>query len=358
MSKRFSIIAMAFVLALAGISVASAQETTTKGPRMTIVEPVRNVGIVSKGERIDWSFQIKNTGNEDLQITKVQPTCGCTVADYDKVIKPGGIGKINAHVETKDLGSGPVSKAIMIESNDPNAPSAQLTITGMIKTFVEAFPAGYVRFLQLQGDVNSQSIVIYSQESEPFEVTGVEVPADYADFVKASFAKIDKEDERVKAGAAGQNQYRIDVTAGGTEAKIGPLIGKIAVKTNSKHQPEYLLTLSGLIRPRYQVDPVVLNFGEVAPEDPSATRILSVRSNDRQALDAFQIVKVETSNPKLFTAEAVPTQQPGVVDVKVMIAKGAKPAAVDGTVTITTSDKLNPVTKIPVKGEVVARTAD
>jgi hypothetical protein len=355
MSKRFSIVAMAFVLALAGISVASAQET--KGPRMTIVEPIRNVGIVAKGERIDWSFQIKNTGNEDLQITKVQPTCGCTVADYDKVIKPGGIGKITAHVETKDLGAGPVSKVILIESNDSTAPSAQLTITGMIRTFVEAFPAGYVRFLQLQGDVNSQSIVLYSQEPEPFEVTGVEVPPDYVDFVKVGFAKIEKAEERVKAGPEGQNQYRIDVTAGGTEAKIGPLIGKIKVTTNSKHTPEYFLTLSGLIRPRYQIDPVVLNFGEVAPEDPSATRILSVRSNDRQALDAFQIVKVETSNPALFTAEAVAADQPGVFDVKVMIAKGAKPAAIDGTVTITTSDKLTPVTRIPVKGSVVARKA-
>lgn len=351
MSKRFSVAALAFVLAFAGVFGAAAQET--KGPRMTIVEPVKNVGMIAKGDRIDAVFQIRNTGNEDLLITKVQPTCGCTVADYDKVIKPGEMGKIEAHVETKDLGAGPVSKLVLVETNDPNTPSAQLTVTGMIRTFVEAYPAGFVRFLQLQGDVNTQSVVLYSEETDPFEVTNVDVPADYADFVKVKFEKITKDEDRIKAGKVGQNQYRLDVTAGGTEAKVGPLIGKIKVTTNSKKTPEYMLTLSGLIRPRYQVDPVVLNFGEVAPADSAASRTVSIRSNDKNTTD-FSVVKVESSAPALFTAEVVPSTQPGVVDIKVSVAKNAKPANIDGTVTITTSDKLVPVSTIPVKGVVKA----
>ena len=43
----------------------------------------------AKGDKIIHDFVIKNDGDADLQITNVQPACGCTVASFDKVIKPG-----------------------------------------------------------------------------------------------------------------------------------------------------------------------------------------------------------------------------------------------------------------------------
>src|SRR5205085_3793442 len=60
-----------------------------KKPKAAAVEPIKDVGNVAKGEKITNDFMIKNEGDADLQITNVQPACGCTVADFDKVIKPG-----------------------------------------------------------------------------------------------------------------------------------------------------------------------------------------------------------------------------------------------------------------------------
>ena len=75
---------------------AEAAKEAEKAPRLTIVEPVKDYGTIAKGEKLDWSFLVKNTGDSDLQIIAAKPGCGCTVADFDKVIKPGETGKVTA----------------------------------------------------------------------------------------------------------------------------------------------------------------------------------------------------------------------------------------------------------------------
>src|SRR3954470_7186908 len=47
---------------------AEAAKEAEKAPRLTIVEPVKDYGTIAKGEKLDWSFLVKNTGDSDLQI--------------------------------------------------------------------------------------------------------------------------------------------------------------------------------------------------------------------------------------------------------------------------------------------------
>ena len=125
MSKR--LISMTLALALTAIApFAFAEEKkateTAKAPRLTLVEPLKDFGTVPKGTKIDWSFEVKNTGTSDLEIISAKPTCGCTVADFDKVIKPGQTGKVTAHVDTTAF-AGPISKTVTLETNDPSTPT-------------------------------------------------------------------------------------------------------------------------------------------------------------------------------------------------------------------------------------------
>src|SRR5438093_2215686 len=170
-SKRSAVVTMVFLVALVA-SFANAQDKPAakkagaadeKAPRLTIVEPVKEYGEVAKGDKLDWSFIIKNTGNADLQIIAAKPGCGCTVADFDKVIKPGSTGKVTAHVDTTAF-AGPIAKSVTLETNDPNTPTAQLTIHAIVKPYVEAYPAGFVRYNLLQGDAETQSVTLYSEE--------------------------------------------------------------------------------------------------------------------------------------------------------------------------------------------------
>ncbi|HEX6087956.1 MAG TPA: DUF1573 domain-containing protein [Thermoanaerobaculia bacterium] len=350
MSKRLFSMTLALVLAFTAIAQEKAEKgatDTAKAPRLTLVEPLKDFGTVPKGTKIDWSFEIKNTGTSDLEIISAKPTCGCTVADFDKVIKPGQKGKVSAHVDTTGF-AGPISKAVTLETNDPNTPNAQVTISAIVKPYVEAYPAGFVRFNMLQGDTEKQSVTLYSEEEEPFEIVKIESPQEW---IKVEPKKLTGTDAVPEVGRKGQAQYKLDITVGGDDARIGPLAEKIHVVTNSKHQPEYWLSVSGVVRPPYRVEPTGINFGEVAPNDSAATRTISIRSNNLKTPAAFSVTKVE-SGVAGVTADVKPTDRPGEFNVTLQVAKNAKPGALDGNVTIYTSDKAKPTVVVPVKGTI------
>jgi uncharacterized protein DUF1573 len=361
MSKRIIVLMVALTMAIAAFAsaqTAKSDEAKTsdaksqKAPRLTIVEPVKDYGVVPKGDKLEWAFVVKNTGDADLEIIAAKPGCGCTVADFDKVIKPGETGKVTAHVDTTNF-TGPIAKTVSLETNDPSTPSSTLTIHAVVKPYVEAYPAGFVRFNQLQGDVATQSVTLYSEEDEPFEIKDVQSPAD---FVKVTYHKLDDSERVPNIGKAGQAQYRVDITVGGPDAKIGPMADKVRIVTNSKHQPEYPISVTGVIRPTYRVEPTALNFGEVAPSDAAATRSVLLHSNDLKTPEQFVVTKVESTVPGLTTAFK-PLAQKGDYEVTLQVAKDAKPGDIDGTVKIYTSDKMNPVVTVPVKGTVKALSA-
>ena len=130
---------------------------------------------------------------------------------------------------------------------------------------------------------------------------------------------------------------------------------KIRILTNSKHQPEYPISVTGVIRPTYRVEPTTLNFGEVAPSDAAATRSVLLHSNDLKTPEQFQVTKVESDVPAITTAFK-PLAQKGDFEVTLQVAPNAKPGDIDGTVKIYTSDKVNPIVTVPVKGTVKGGT--
>jgi hypothetical protein len=338
---------------------ADAAKAAEKAPRLTIVEPVKDYGTIPKGEKLDWSFLVKNTGDTDLQIIAAKPGCGCTVADFDKVIKPGETGKVTAHVDTTAF-AGPIAKTVTLETNDPTTPTSQLTIHAVVKPYVEAFPAGFVRFNLLQGEADSQSVMLYSEEDEPFQVTKVEVPVDPTTnepvkWVKTSFEKVADADKAPNVGRPGQDQYKVNITVGGPDARVGALADKVHIYTNSKHQPDYFVSLSGVVRPTLRVEPSMLNFGEVTPNDVSATRMVVLHSNNLKTPESFVVSKAESS-VRAITTSVKPGANKGDYEVTLQIAKDAKPGDVDGSVTIYTNDKINPVITVPMKATIKGAT--
>src|SRR3972149_9991386 len=90
----------------------TAAQKAPEGPRpvIDIAEKIKDFGTVAKGEKIRAIFEVRNTGKAPLEVTQVRPTCGCTVASFDRTIPPGGTGKITAELDTTGF-SGPGSKA-------------------------------------------------------------------------------------------------------------------------------------------------------------------------------------------------------------------------------------------------------
>ena len=57
----------------------------------------RDFGSIQEGQKLEVAYRFLNSGNKPLIIARVQPSCGCTVAEQpDKPIMPGKEGVIKA----------------------------------------------------------------------------------------------------------------------------------------------------------------------------------------------------------------------------------------------------------------------
>jgi hypothetical protein len=76
-----------------------------------------SAGKIIQGEKVAHSFTLENRGKSDLIIFSVNPSCGCTVAKWDKKpIAPGKSVSIDVVFDSKGK-IGLQHKTIVVESN-------------------------------------------------------------------------------------------------------------------------------------------------------------------------------------------------------------------------------------------------
>src|SRR5205085_3510696 len=98
-------------------------------------------------------------------------------------------------------------------------------------------------------------------------------------------------------------------------------------------------------------DPTGINFGEVAPSDTAATRVVMIRSNNLTTPEMLNVTKADSTVAGVMTS-IKPTANKGEYEVTLQLAKDAKPGDMNGNVKIYTNDKINPIITIPVRGTV------
>lgn len=113
--KRIVFILTAFML-IAGM--ANSQDGGTTATTIVAVEEVFDFGNIKESEgSVTHTFVVKNEGASPLLITKVMPTCGCTLSDWTKEpIAKGGKGEIKIMFDPNGR-PGPFSKTVNVFSN-------------------------------------------------------------------------------------------------------------------------------------------------------------------------------------------------------------------------------------------------
>jgi hypothetical protein len=237
------------------------------GPSASVAEPVIDAGTVPVGQPIEVVFTIRNLGGAPLEITQVRPACGCTVAEYDETIAPGGSGTVRAVVDTKSE-LGPNAKAVTVYTNDPQNPRLQLTIKSDVRPFLTVDP-GYARFTSfVHGERDqSQPQLLWTDDFPALEVTGVESPEPW---IEVSYREAAGSERSAEASG---KQWRIDVTLD-QEAPVGPVADNVLVRTNHPRQKVVEIPVSGFIRPMVAVTPPDVNFGKLDPAEEQQWGIL------------------------------------------------------------------------------------
>lgn len=322
---------------------AFAPKKAPEGPQPTIMiaEKIKDVGQVAKGEKVRAVFEVKNTGQAPLEISQVRPTCGCTVADFDRTIPPGGSGKVVAEVDTAGF-NGPISKAVLVFSNDPATPQVNLVIKAEVRAYVEVLPRPLVIFQSvLQGETATQKLTLVSADGSDFKVLSATPSGGPYEIAYHELPAKERTPDRKGS------QWELTVTVPAT-APDGMLNHKILVKTTAPKAPEVTINVTGAVRPVVQVIPGEVNFGTVAGDALVGRNVMI--NNNRQGTE-LKLSDVSVDNPN-FTTEVLTLQAGQKFQVAVTLKAGAPKGPQKATLKIKTSDPMRKLLEIPIQAVV------
>ena len=165
MDKKFIILITVLTLGIIGIAIlvsGSSSTTTTKatvsktaGAKISVDHSSKKVGnIPYSGGNLIHVFPIKNAGTKDLEIANIATSCMCTKAylkqgdnksegfgmkgmsapsNWKGIIKPGETAEIIADFDPAyhgPQGTGPVTRIVSFETNDPDNPYVEVSLEG------------------------------------------------------------------------------------------------------------------------------------------------------------------------------------------------------------------------------------
>lgn len=143
MNKKPSSIQSFGAFLFSSISIAAggtAHAESAKRGVLEVPQKVFDFGGVPQGQRVTHEFEFKNSGNADLVIQRIAPSCGCTaVSTTDNVIKAGETVKLKADFDTAGF-SGSKTKTIDVFTSDLDMPQISLVIRGTVLPSVTIDP--------------------------------------------------------------------------------------------------------------------------------------------------------------------------------------------------------------------------
>ncbi len=316
-----------------------AEPVDLKGPKPVIeaTELTHDFGQIWLGPVLDHKFEIKNTGDAPLEIKKVKPSCGCTVAgQYPPTIEAGGKGLFPFSISSAKL-RGRFEKSITISSNDPVTPDLHLKLRGEVKAYVDVVPDN-ANFGRVLGQEKQERILNITNNTETPLTLTLDVPADS----KFKWELSEKETGK---------KFELRVTAN-PPFLPGNLDTTVKLKTNSDKQAEIVVVARANVPERIDVQPQSITVsppggqgGDVAAGIEGASRVIRFNNYGEKKVKLLEATSDDPENIKLTMNERTPGE---AYTILVQLPKGYAPPAGGKTITLKTDDAEKSTYTIPV----------
>lgn len=317
-------------------------------PILVIESPTHDFGELKSGTPMRHAFKVRNTGNADLVIESVNPSCGCTKGDYDKVVAPGKEGKIELAVANTQGYTGETAKTASVVTNDPKNPRLTLTLRARFKLDGSAPPAKTKpssafnveptdRWITgvLSGSSAASSFYLVNNQTNPVHPKQVVIGG------PAFTATI----EPIQDG----QRYELKVRTA-PQLKPGRYTEKLRVLTDSPTEPETTLDLELTVHSRVFVSPPSI----IMPALPAASDLSSINwpmIYVRKLREGGLKIKSFKSTLPFLKLELLTESEGQVYKIRLTLdAKKLKPGDFKGTVRIETNDPEAPVLEVPIQG--------
>jgi len=334
-----TILLVAVALALvAGPS--AAQEAEGGGPKMVIAEKTLDFATVAQGEVIEANFKLVNQGSQPLQLKAVRPTCGCTVANFDEEIAPGSEGYVKAKLNTSAF-SGPITKSILVVTNDPETPTVSLVIKAVIQPYLEIKPRPLVRFSTVQKAAVTEKLRVTTAMEQAFHVTEVSSSVPYVTTAVRKLGPDELTPDRQP------DQYEITVTMTG-DAPVGPVNAELTIRTDHPKAKEISVKVFGVVRALIHVTPSQIQFGSIEAEVKPGRNVVVVNNQEGKEV---KVTGAEINDPA-FVAEVFTIEEGQRYQVTITVKPDAEPGTRDAVLTIATTDAQFPQLTVPVRAHI------
>jgi hypothetical protein len=297
-------------------------------------------GTVARGADTVFRFEVTNIYKQDMTLTNVRSSCGCTSPSIENpIIKTHEKAYIVARFNTRTF-VGQKGATLTVTFGGQYPAEVQLHVSGNIRSDV-VFNPGAIEFGEVnQGDASEQRVTVEYAGRSDWQI--VDVTNDNDNF----------EVELLEGNrSAGRASYTLVVRLK-PDMPAGYVKDQLTVVTNdSRVQNQRIpLFVSGHIRPEFSVTPELLVLGELEP-GAEATRRIVVRG-----VEPFRIVDVTCGEDCLEFKHD--DELRAVHFVEVTFRAGEAPGAVQTPIQIVTDRGENRGASLMASATIVAPKAD
>ncbi|MFI4870575.1 MAG: DUF1573 domain-containing protein [Phycisphaerales bacterium JB061] len=263
---------VASLIAVAGAPAALAQDATTEparstpatsGPQLTLSTNVVDFGDVDDSETVKQMVTITNTGDDVLEIGKINVTCGCTASEVEQSsLQPGESTQLEVSFNPKRRTGNQHGKRVTIESNDPSgAAEVGLKVFVIPRVITEPQLAAFGKVLQ--GEKGTVEMKVTGM-TEDFKVIAASVDREDSFSIRVVKTEI-VEREHPRTGQlmkVGESTLEVSMTE---QARIGRVDGSLLIETNDEGSPKMIVRATAGVTGDIAADPTRISLSALAP---------------------------------------------------------------------------------------------
>jgi len=266
----------------------SIQNKSSQPPTISISEEEWDFGKIKEDERPVHIFTIKNTGKEELIISRARASCGCTATMLSSDnIKPGQSAELQVTFNPTGF-NGIVKKDVYIESNDPQLPKTKVTIIAE----VEPIPSPQASFSDAQWDLG-----LISQGDLPTFTFTIENKGELDLIIdKIDASEYIQFDIEIPLIILPGEKTEVTFTYNSSQHEIGDVRESVRIYCNDPRRKAFSLRVDGYIKekaaPTVSISPVGASFN-LTTDSEGETIGSFVLAN--LAEDGIKITSIKTS---------------------------------------------------------------
>jgi hypothetical protein len=238
--------------------------TNAPGPKIEFENAIHDFGRAKSGDPVKYTYYFTNTGDQVLEITHVQPSCGCTTAgDYSKRVEPGKAGSIPIQFNSANF-NGSVYKTIAVNSTARNQGTVVLQLKGTVWKPIEFVPSYSV--LNIPPDAPSATNIVHITNN-------LEEPL----FIFEPHSSNPSFTADLKTNVPGKG-FELAISTVGRPQSSGTVQCQILLKTSSTNTPTLTVPFWANVQPAIMVFPPQLTLAP-GPLTNKATPTITIQNN-------------------------------------------------------------------------------